>query len=476
MLKKILSHSFLYAVGPQIPRFINILILPILTRYLTPLDYGVYGTIAAYVGMLSALQSLGFPVLLVNSYYEYNKNNRWKIIWRQYYGILLSWSLAYTILLGVLLYFLIPQEAAINRWNIIFILCSSTLFLSITTMIGGRLFQLEQKPHYIAISSAVGGIVTIGVNLYTIAFLKMGYMGWYISSLIGAIVVFLFYVFPIIKTYAIRPIFKYRKRFLKEALSISLPTIPHDYSVYLLNSSDRMVMDRLDVNIKDIGNYNLAYTFGNYMEIIGTAVGMAVGPYYTKLWSEGTLEAKKASKLLTYFLQISFIIGTFIVAIWIKEILQVMISNNELQEAYPFAVIIIMGYAYRPMYWSVINKLFYEKKTTVLWKISFIAGILNVILNLVFIPRYGVIAAPITTFVSLMYIGFSGYFLKAYKNLNDVNHYPVFWFALILIATISAYLLMDIDLLAKIGITSFLILLSGGLFLKNYKKLNLINL
>ncbi|PKP46454.1 MAG: hypothetical protein CVT95_06975 [Bacteroidetes bacterium HGW-Bacteroidetes-12] len=62
MLKKLFSHSFLYAVGPQIPRFANLLVLPIITQYLTSLDYGVYGTLLAYTGLMQGLKSLGFDV------------------------------------------------------------------------------------------------------------------------------------------------------------------------------------------------------------------------------------------------------------------------------------------------------------------------------------------------------------------------------------------------------------------------------
>ena len=63
MLKKLFTHSFLYAVGPQIPKFANLLVLPVITQYLTPLDYGVYGTLLAYMGLMQGLQSLGFDVL-----------------------------------------------------------------------------------------------------------------------------------------------------------------------------------------------------------------------------------------------------------------------------------------------------------------------------------------------------------------------------------------------------------------------------
>lgn len=473
MLKKLISHSFFYAFGPQIPKVASIFILPITTAYLTPLDYGIYGTIAAYIGLFSGIQGLGVSVLLVNSYYRYKANGRWKILWKQYYGLLLVWSCIYAFILAVLLFFLMPEEAKNNSQLIIGILVVQAILFNATNNLGGRLFQVEEKPQFIALSSSVSGIVTILLNLLTIVYFRLGYLGWYISSFGGAMVLFLFYIVPIFRRYKLFPIFKYRKYFLRRNLKVSLPTVPHNYSVYLLNSSDRMVMDRLNVNIGGIGNYNLAYTFGNYFEVVGTAIGMAVGPFYAKLWKTKSMED---SKWLTYFLQVGFIIVTFLVSLWIKEILQILISNEELHDAYVFAVIIIMGYAYRPMYWSVVNKLFYTEQTTQLWKISFIAGVLNVVLNLIFIPIYGIIAAPITTFISLMYIGFSGYFLKAYKRLNDVNHFPAIWFVLIVISTVLVYYLKDISVFQKSIITFIALSIGIILFLIFKKRINQINI
>ena len=68
MLKKLFSHTLLYALGPQVPKLANIIVLPIITLYLTPLDYGVYGTILAYSGLLAGIKTFGFDFLLVNSY------------------------------------------------------------------------------------------------------------------------------------------------------------------------------------------------------------------------------------------------------------------------------------------------------------------------------------------------------------------------------------------------------------------------
>jgi len=117
-----------------------------------------------------------------------------------------------------------------------------------------------------------------------------------------------------------------------------------------------------------------------------------------------------------------------------------------------------MGYAYRPMYWASVNKLFFIEKTKQLWKISFLGGAINIILNLIFIPIYGYEAAAITTLLSLLYIGFSGFFLREFKENNNINFNPIKWLILILISTIIVYFLRDVTLMYKSLISLFIII------------------
>src|SRR5690606_21166951 len=116
MLKKLFTHSFLYAVGPQIPKFANLLVLPVITQYLTPLDYGVYGTLLAYMGLMQGLRSLGFDVLFVNSFF---KKKQWRAYWSRYIGGLYVYNLFFAFLYALLLYFFIPNEAQDNLWLLI---------------------------------------------------------------------------------------------------------------------------------------------------------------------------------------------------------------------------------------------------------------------------------------------------------------------------------------------------------------------
>ncbi len=455
-LKKLFSHSLIYALGPQIPKFAGLFVLPVITRYLTSTDYGIYGVITSYVGILTAISDLGFSVVLVNSFYNYPR--KWTIVWRQLHFYLIVWSVIYGFFLAVLLYFVMPVSARGNMFEIIAFVCIPSMFFNSTVIIGSRYYQVAQKPLFISVTSAIVGVVAIALNLYTIAVLKLGYMGWFISTFLSSLLQFSFFLYPVFFKYNIKPLIAYRKIFLKANLKISLPIVPHTYSSYLLNSSDRLVMDRIHLPVAEIGKYNLAYTFGNYFDFFGGAIGMAIGPIYTKLFSKRSKEKDEQVHFLTHWLQFFFIIGGFLLSLWCKEIFDLLISNPELKGVYPVAIIILMGYAYRPYYWTAITRLQYSENTSQLWKISFTAGILNLLLNIIFIPFFGIMAAATTTFFALLYMGFAGFFLKAFRKVEAMKYYPVSVMFLIVVSTVLAYSLKDVHIVIKAVLSLALIL------------------
>ena len=47
MIKKVVTNSAIYGLSPHIPKIVSVFLLPIMTQYLTDVDYGIAGTIAA---------------------------------------------------------------------------------------------------------------------------------------------------------------------------------------------------------------------------------------------------------------------------------------------------------------------------------------------------------------------------------------------------------------------------------------------
>lgn len=460
-LKRLFSHSLIYALGPQIPKLAAIFVLPVITKYLTSSDYGVYGLLNSYIGILTGLADLGFSVTLVNTFYKYPK--RWPIVWKQLHFYLIVWSFIYSAIMAVMLYFVIPTAEKGQLLNIIALVCLPTFLFNSTILIASRYYQFAQKPMFIATTSALVGVIAICLNLYTIAYLKMGYMGWFVSTAISTAVQFLFFVYPVFFKYKLWPTIAFRKLFLMRHLKVSLPTVPHNYSSYLLNSSDRIVMDAVKVKLTDIGKFNLAYTFGNYFEFFSTAVGMAIGPFYTSIISKGTEKSERDYFFVTHWLQYSFLLAGILISLWCRELMDLLIRNDELKQVYPIAIVIIMGYVCRPYYWAIITRMQFNEQTQKLWRISFIAGVLNVVLNFIFVPMYGIMAAAVTTFFALLYMGFSGYYIKL-KNAGAVKNYRPALFMLIIVAsTVGVYFLKDVSPIIK-GMLTALLLAAYGLY------------
>jgi len=445
MLKKLFSHSLIYGLAPQISKIAGVFALPIITKDLTAIDYGVWGITLAYVGSLQALSNLGMGVVLSNSFFKMPRQHKW--LWKQIYGFLMLWTLPFTLFVGAVLWFIIPPEAQSQALLLLVLILLPRLLFGPTKILGTFYYQLNQRPTPIAIRTVIFGFLTVGLNVYTISFLKLGFMGWAWTNFIVGILMNLSYWYPVNFTLGYSPIFNFKWRTIRQSFKVSLPTVPHQYSAFLLNSSDRIVMDQLQVSAGQVGEYNLASTFGNYFQTITTAANTAVGPMMLSCYKQGKdLEARN----LIFVLQIAILSGTFFFSIWSREVFELLIKNDELKVVYPLAIIIVMAYNYRPMYIGAMTKLFYSEKTNLLWRVSFIAGISNIGLNLLLIPIFGFEAAAYTTFASLLYMGFAGHFMKAIKVDHTVSFHPLFWLVLIIFTTVMASLAVELILLYKI--------------------------
>ena len=463
MLKKLFSHTAIYGLAPQVPKIASVLTLPVITRYLTEIDFGVYGVIVAVAGSISVLGTLGLNIILSNTFFKSPGHYKWA--WRQIYGFLILWNLPFAFLLGLILYFFIPQEAAQNNWYIILLNVIPVICFGPVSNLGSLYYQLNQKPYPIAIRAIIIGLLTVILNVYFIAYLKLGYMGWFISNCIASLLSNASYWIPLNLKLGMKPIFNFKLRFIKNSLSVSLPIVPHYYSNFILDSSDRLIMKMVNISTPNIGLYNAAYTVANLVKEAGTAAGNAISPMLNSAYKK---DKDKEARSLIFVTQIAFLAMTFLLSIWLKEVFILLIKNKTLQTVYPIGIIIIMAYNYRPMYYGSCGKLFYEEKTKLLLRVTFIAAISNLILNFIFIPLYGYQVAAYTTFAALMYMGYSGYFFKVFKQINKANYYPLHWLTATIILTAVAYFVVDENIIIKIVSTIATLII--GLYL--IKKIN----
>jgi O-antigen/teichoic acid export membrane protein len=468
-IKKLSVNSLVYALGPQLPKIVSLLLLPVLTPHLTARDYGVFGTIMAYVLAITALKDLGLTAVLSVSFYKYP--NRYKFIWNKLFALSTLWAFPLSIILAFVIYLILPEAEQSYYKLIVLFNCLPLIFFEPTNWLARKYYQLIQKPLPIVTFNGIAALVGLLSNYITIVILKMGYLGWFISSFTMSFISFVPYLWTNIKIIKLKLDFNINKKWLRRYLAIGLPVLPHFYSVYLLDASDRLILNWYNIPFDEIGYYSLAYTLGGYFSIIGSALGEASGPMYMKLFRSETIEDEIKARNLTFIMQTGTLVLAFLVALWMKEGFELLIRNESLKMGYLITIIIVMSYSYRPIYFGPISKLQYILKTKDLWKISLVAGVLNVILNLILVPFYGIWGSVFATFIALMFMGFRGYLLKSFRVNNPINYYPLFWFIAICLSTLLVYYIKDILIVYKVFITVALILLALFSYYKNRIKL-----
>lgn len=466
MLKKIFGHSFLYTIANNVPLLANFIILPIITPFLTSEDYGIYGLLFAYLGAFSIFKNLGFEVSFQNSYFK-NKGN-FVEIWSKYFTFLLLWRVIYSGLLTILLYFLFKNKVGENIEIFLIIIIVPILFFELTKTIGIRYCQYEGNHKFVYITSFIASLFTTITSFITIYYFKMGYMGWLYASLVASFIQFLFFTYIINYKLKIVPKFYNSISYIKKAFKVGLPIIPHNYSNYLLESSDRVVLDFYKTPINIIGSYNIAYSIANYFGSFNSSMNSILSPIYFRCFAMS--DSKKSEVLVNSvtILWFSFILFfTILISLWSKEVFKFLYRNPDLYVAYEYLPYIIIGMIYRPFYVvSVVKSIFLEQTKSIL-KISIGGGLINLLSNLIFVPFFGIKAVLVSTFISYLYLGFSGFYFSDLKENIDFKYNPLWFLFIIIMTLLFSVSILNLNLYLKSVIT--ILICIGGIMLYLFK-------
>lgn len=416
MLKKIVSHTFFYSFANQTPALINLFLLPFLTPFLTASDYAIYGLILSYAGLVGAFSSLGYIVLFQQSYFELG--SEFKSKWSRLLGFQWLYKFVYAGLVGALLYFSLRTKIPAERLSVVLgLVIIPLLFFDLTKSIATRLLQFRHE-HQRVYSVTIGvGILTAIISFIGVRYFNLGYMAWlYAQAIASALLAAYFGYFLYVKE-NIRPSFHFNKKEIVSDLKIATPLIPKEYATYLLNSSDRVLLDRFGISQNKIGQYSIAYSFASYFENIQAQANQVLTPIVFDLYKAGTEAAMQTvGKLIRAWFYISLLMAA-VLGLWIPDIFRLLYRKAELSAAYPMAIVLVFGFCYRPLYVAIVDKAIYEKRTVEVLKITIFAALSNVLLNLVFIEYYETWAATVNTVIAYFVMGLAGYFLI--KNSGD---------------------------------------------------------
>ncbi len=392
-IAQIFKSSFYYGVIPKISTLINVLLLPIITPYLTPYDYGIWGIISSYSGMFLAIAPLGLHMHLSNSYFEYKK---WQLVWGH---ILFLFFLSGVIFSLIYILIIIGELGVLpTMTRVLVAICSSIpilLFGNVT--LATHLYPLENKPFPLVIKNLVASLSAILVSFIMIYFFKLGYWGFVLGTAIAAIVNFSLFVYPLYFNEDIVPTIDRNVKRIKNWLKVAFPVIPHALGFMLLSSSSRIIMSWYNIPLVDIGLFSNGYMIGDYVTIVSTALVTALVPQMQRAFRECRYIDYRR---LYYLCQLTTFGVVFCVSVWMPQIYKILIRNSSFQESIPIASLICYANVLMPLYSFVSTTIFIEKQTKYLLWLVFLPGVINLTVCLAFIPLYGYKVAIYSTLIS----------------------------------------------------------------------------
>lgn len=389
------------------------LLLPVLTRYLTPYDYGLVAVFSIFTSVLGVFISLETHSALSVYYF---KLSRQKLKVYLYNTLLIIFLATILVLIVVLLSknFLEKTLELPIEWLVVGVFVTTfSLFNTINLL----LWQNEKKPIPLSLFRIAQTLLNLGVTIILVVGFGMNWEGRLIGSAVAAVIFgFLSFILFFKREYIT---VSYNRQFLVDALKFGLPLLPHAISMWVKVGIDRIFLTSL-VSAAAAGLYTVGYQIGSIIMVLTNAFNKAYTPYvYEKLKNPEVGIKIKQVKYAYYYFAFLLLIA-FLLSIFFPWFFQFFLGKD-FGDSIKFIPWFAFSFAFYGMYYIVLNYVMYTKKTIQLSYITFSIGILHIGLSYALILKNGAIgAAQATTIVSL--ITFLTVWRLSYKL------YPMPWF------------------------------------------------
>lgn len=252
--------------------------------------------------------------------------------------------------------------------------------------------RYEYKYKYVVIWSIIAAVASPAIAIFCIS--RAQSSNFLYARVFGAEIPLLIIYVGFYIYLGIKANFKLKTEYWKTAFLFNLPLIPHYLSTYMLNSSDKLMISYL-VSSSATAYYSVAYSVAAIATIVWSAVNSSLIPYTYENCKTGSYDKIKTvtRPIVTLFAAVC----VFVIML-APEVVAIMATADYMEAIYVIPPI-VGGVFFQVQYFLYANVVYYYKKPKFVMYASVTATILNLILNYIFIKKYGYVAAGYTTLV-----------------------------------------------------------------------------
>lgn len=392
-LPKVLKNSTLYSFASFFQKGIGFFLLPLFTRYLTPEDYGVMNLLTSIVGFLSIMIMFSLHGAARRYHFSYETEEGKASVWGTILIMILFSSLFWTVIVVAFHEYLIdPLTDNISFWRLTILSLLATMLSPVYLLYQTWLQTIEDGKSY-TINMLLNFVATTILNIVVVACLGWGVWGMLLSNLIVTAIFFAYSLYKFLPIIS----FRFNKSIAKESMEYSIPLLPHNVSGYLSVMLDRVLLNKL-ATISQLGIYSVSNQFGLILNTITSSFNQAIGPWFFRELSKDSINLKKLRQFTVGSTLLCSIIA-FILVFFTPEVIHIA-TTDAYSKAWEPIIFISFGYVLNGLYYHFSTPLFYSKPQLV-FVVSALQLIVNVVMNVALIPNYGYMGAGLSFMISM---------------------------------------------------------------------------
>jgi O-antigen/teichoic acid export membrane protein len=375
----------------------GLILIPILTKTLGADAYGVWSVIMVTISLLSPLALLGLTTAMVRFLAAEKDKTK---IQEGFYSVI--FVVLFVSLILSLIVFLFADSFAITILKDVF---AAPLIIIASVVILLQALDLASLEFF----RAFGRMKKYSGLILLQTFAEVGFVAYFVLSgfgLFGAVVSLVIsrgVVLLVCACFVLKEIgFRLPKFYgVGDYLKFGLPLVPTAMLGWITSSSDRYLIGFFSSS-QMVGIYSAAYNIGAVIGFFGAPLQIIIFPAISKLYEEKKGQEIKAylAYSLKYFLLFA-IPSIFGLTILSKQILLIMTRPEFAAQGLLVLPIVAVGALFFGLYGAIFAWiLIVAKRTRLIFVLVSFSAMINLILNIFFIPVYGILAAAITTLIA----------------------------------------------------------------------------
>lgn len=381
---------------------------PLFTRLLGPSQYGLFSLFNSWVMILTCIMGAGMHSSIGTGLYTFKEDYK---NFRN--NILITSSLICMIEVIVIIAFSRYISGFLGFSSSIILVMSLCAFANYILNLAQSCFIYEKRASHNFILSVLVSVSSVLLSLYLIyhsVFEKK-----YIDRIYGVAIVYIIAAICVWIILFLEKPSKIQKRYVNYGLVVGFPIVFHTLSQQILGQSDRVMMQLFGIATAEIGIYSLFYTLSSVLSTILGALNNSWCPFYyddvsEKKWDTLDKKCKNYIELFTV-LGVGFLLLS-------REVSYLM-ADKSYWGGINILPILTLGIYFTFMYQFLVNYEFFYKKTYLIAIGTIITGLINIILNIIMIPSWGMYGAAIATAISYLALFFAHFYIVTHmKNLT----------------------------------------------------------